>query len=160
MGNITHYGVLGMRWGIRKDRKTGTYTRKPSKKEQKYQKEREAVLENPRKLAKRKLRRYYNISDEEAQKQLKMFNLEKQLRDVSRAELNRGKQTVDLILGYTETARKAYGLYNEINTKMKSSKSSTQKAAEKVVADVIYKPKASSSKKKKTSSRTTALALR
>ena len=147
---LAHYGVLGMKWGVRKDRSSSSSGRtvarkkkqspvskmkesaknakekaKQAKEERAQKKEnarREAILSNPVKLSKHKS----EFSEAEIKQAISKIQMDKQLRDLSVDHISRGKKYADAILGYADTASKIYNLYNsplgqQVRKKVKSS---------------------------------------
>lgn len=137
--SLEHYGVKGMKWGVRKDRDKGTGQRKATTKQKlrakqrmgtlaQRQKQRAARKEEMRaraqakKAAKAAKRHEENLrsptklykhrreySQEEINAALKQFEWEKKIQDYSMTELNRGQQYIDTMF---KTANSAINLYN------------------------------------------------
>lgn len=82
---LAHYGVLGMKWGVRKDR--GSSRRRRS--------EPEELSRRDRKRAIRKIR---TLESDEIQMRIERLRLEKQLRDLTQTDLSPGKKFVGDIM--------------------------------------------------------------
>lgn len=119
---LEHYGVKGMKWGVRKEQPTSsgtsTLTKKQAKKLLKQKKlaqakrEREAVkrkkiLSNPTKLYKNRDK----FSEAEIKKAMEKFNWERNLRSLSKSDLDYGRDVVKNIL---DTSSSLIGIYNNI----------------------------------------------
>lgn len=100
--------------------------------------EREKILKNPRLLYKNRDK----FTDKEIKDALAHFNVERQLRDISKNELRRGKEIADLILDYADTGIKAY------NTGARVMNSLFIKEADSKLP-YIENPKGNKDKKKK-----------
>lgn len=66
--------------------------------------QREKILRNPKLLYKHRSQ----FTDQEIKDALKHFDVEKQLRNVSKNEMRRGKEIADIILDYADTSIRAY----------------------------------------------------
>lgn len=137
--SLEHYGVKGMKWGVRKERDKGTGQRKASANQKlrakqrmdtlaQRQKQRAARKEEMRaraqakKAAKEAERHQKNLQNptklykhrreytqDEINAALKQFEWEKKIQDYSMTELNRGQQYLDTMF---KTANSAINLYN------------------------------------------------
>lgn len=131
---LEHYGVKGMKWGVRKEREsTGSRRSSRSKKVTNFRKRLEAmrkrkakkatkskvdaekqaakaakkrqdILNSPTKLYKH--RRDY--SQEEISNALKQFKWEEELRNYSKKQMQAGKDYIDTIFQYTNSAINLY----------------------------------------------------
>lgn len=89
---LYHYGVLGMKWGVRRSKKTKptvdpSYKKAHTKKKLKY------------------------MSDNELREINKRLNLEKNYSDLTRTK-SRGKAAVDAFVGTAGTIAAVMGAYN------------------------------------------------
>ena len=133
---LYHYGVKGMKWGVRKDRPSGssrggalqtafkvthplTYmagkkARGASYKIANSKKTRSAInryrnLTGSRQSAATKKYRGKNIdgmTDADIKKAVNRMNLERQYRDLTKVDFKRGQRAANLYLGYKVTATK------------------------------------------------------
>lgn len=113
-----------MKWGVRKDRTKGTSKKssligKKKTKEEKdaeeksrvakaKEKRRQEILRSPTQLYKHR----NEFTQEEIDSAMKRMKWERELRQLSRDEMSRGKTYVDVFIGYGKTMSEAYNLYN------------------------------------------------
>lgn len=93
---LCHYGVLGMKWGRRKQRpKSSTISsRRVEKKSEKQRiKEARKELKNPRKKT-----RIKDLSDKELQSKIDRLQMEKRYRDLKKNEVSAGRKLLGDIL--------------------------------------------------------------
>lgn len=138
---LYHHGVKGMKWGVRRTpeqlghpkptraekkaakvrdknskkrakalKKANAIAKKKAKEQKKFEKEKAELMRSPLTMVKYKEK----FTDEEIDKALKRFELEKRLADYSVKERNRGKEFVNDLISYGETAVKGYNLYANI----------------------------------------------
>ena len=90
MGNeLYHYGVLGMKWGVRKDRSrssSGSRTSRNSKDKQ------------VRSKRKSDLKKRRTMSDVDLKKKIERLKLEQQLKDLTENDISPGRKAVKNIL--------------------------------------------------------------
>lgn len=100
---IAHFGIKGQKWGRRRyQNKDGSLTPEGKKRySEDYQSMRE-IRSKP----------VSSMTNKELESAIRRMNLERQYRDLSRSERDRGKQTVKDILDYANTAVAFYNLYN------------------------------------------------
>lgn len=128
---LEHYGVLGMKWGVRKDRyKSGSGSSKKkqtlkdrveaNKKKAEAKKqaaEKEYVKKNKMKILSSPTELYKyrtHFTKDEIDAAMKTFQWEKQLRELSRSEMNQGKDYINTALGYIQTSMNAYNMFAKI----------------------------------------------
>lgn len=104
---LNHYGVLGMRWGVRRARGSSQKLTREEKKAAKAEKKRQKILSSPTKLYKNR-NKFTKSEIEAAMKNMKM---ERELRSLSRDEISIGSQYANTILAYATIASTAYGVY-------------------------------------------------
>lgn len=105
--HLEHHGVPGMRWGVRKNRENQTFNtslQKPSAKTQKIVskirkkinqlKSEQAYVRNQKKKIKNIAKRRYTMSDQELNKYINRLDKQKKLNELSKAELNPGRNAV------------------------------------------------------------------
>lgn len=101
---LIHYGVKGMKWGVRKDRLSATgkaIRKKGSQVRNTYRN-----ITGSRASAARSKYRKKNIdgmSDKDLQKAVNRMNLEKQYRDLTKSDYMRGERFLKNSLKYTTT---------------------------------------------------------
>lgn len=111
---LYHYGVLGMRWGIRKDRSASSSLRKKYKKHKanvkrkktlakarEAKRRRQEYLKDPVKL----YRHRDEFSTKEIQEALDRLNTEQKLHDASIAKLQRGAKYVETLAKYSSPTK-------------------------------------------------------
>ena len=153
---LYHYGIPGMKWGVRRTpeqlghTKTSTKTKATSKTETKsttaedkaaakLKKKKEQALKSPSKLYK-----YRNLfSEKEISDAIRMFQTEKTLYELGKAERNRGKEYADTALGYVDSMINAYNKIAAISNAVSGEKNMPK------VENVPIPGSSSSSNKKK-----------
>lgn len=113
---LYHYGVKGMKWGVRKDRASGFITRarnnRTARKERKINAKRAKALD-VRSSAKYTYKQRKLLSDEELRYRINRLNMEKQLKELSRnssGPLGSFSNDVSVSTG-RRAAQKALGIY-------------------------------------------------
>lgn len=116
---LMHYGVLGMKWGVRRSKggTSGAGKRKAAKKMTADQKERQA-----RKAALKKRR---TMSDADLKKRIERMKLEKEFKSLTQADIAPGKSFASEIisssgkkaLGVMATGAMVYGVRVAMNKK-------------------------------------------
>ena len=100
---LSHYGILGMKWGRRRNR-----TPEQIKKQKKANKKRRNnILNSPTKLYKHRK----EFSDKEIDKALQRYKREQTLRKYSKDNLTYGSDIAKRILAYATIPAAAYGSY-------------------------------------------------
>lgn len=95
--SLAHFGILGMKWGVR--RKPGSNGR--------VQK---GLAEDYTESRKMKSKGYKNMSDAELRKVTQRMQLEKQMRDLSLSEKTKGMEVVKAVTAAGTTLAALYGL--------------------------------------------------
>ena len=90
--SLCHYGVLGMKWGIRKNRSKTSFSRKKKTSKKDQNKIKGTVGSTKKKTNVKKL------SDSELQGKIRRLQLEKQYRDLKKDEVSAGKKLLGEIL--------------------------------------------------------------
>lgn len=83
--HLAHYGVLGMKWGVRKDRNSSSSRRKQKAQSTKRQ------LKAVKKARKRAVKYRSILSEEDLDKRIKRLEKEKRLKDLTESEVQPGK---------------------------------------------------------------------
>ena len=116
---LMHYGVLGMKWGVRHDKRKSSYAKmtKPIS-----EVEKKAIKEAKKKevLSSRSAKKLYDnadlFTDEELEKAYKRLNLEKNISNIADNEVSSGKKKAKnaskTLITVATTATSALTLYN------------------------------------------------
>lgn len=97
---LQHFGVKGMKWGVRKYRnKDGTLTDAGRKQQEKKQRQHEQLIKkrNPKKLYQHRK----ELSDDELEKVVNRLGNEKKLKDLSKKEITYGQKAAIDVLKYS-----------------------------------------------------------
>lgn len=100
---LYHYGVLGMKWGVRRSKSNSSSSMKRTKKSK------QAIDPSYKKAHTKKKLKY--MSDNELREINKRLNLEKNYSDLTRTK-NKGKAAVDAFVGTAGTIAAVMGAYN------------------------------------------------
>ena len=100
INQLYHHGVLGMKWGVRKDRRTGTSKRPGNSKGDKSTTKKTPVPKAEDFLESRrfKAKAVAGLNNAELKKLNERLNLEKQYKDLTKAERQKGKTFVSKAL--------------------------------------------------------------
>lgn len=116
---ISHFGVKGMKWGIRRyQNRDGTLTPEGRK--------RYGRSEDSEKVRELRKKPVSAMSNQELETVIRRMNLERQYRDLKSSEINSGKKKAKEVLDYANTASQFYNLYN--SPMGKATKSAIKKA--------------------------------
>jgi len=103
---LKHFGVKGMQWGVRKDRKGAGLS--SAERELKIMARRDAIKRSPKALYK-----YRNeFTKEELQEAVSKLKLEREIRSLKKADISIGAEYADAFLSYAKVANTAYTLYS------------------------------------------------
>lgn len=110
---LAHYGVLGMKWGVRRseaalERAGHRKDKKAAKATKKAEAKRAKILESPTLLYKNRK----DFSQEEITQAMNKMNMERNLRGLSKDTIGSGKEFANVILAYGTTAMAVYTLFN------------------------------------------------
>ena len=87
---LQHYGVLGMKWGVRRSKTQLSSTSGSSKKKKlKPDREQKKIAKSKTKTSEPAKKTIKDLSDTELREKINRLNLEKQYRDLSKAEPTR-----------------------------------------------------------------------
>lgn len=100
---LMHYGVLGMKWGIRKNRSLSGSSRSRNKNFLKQRiaqirRNKKSKKSNPQEKTKKNTKNVKKMSTEDLQNKISRLELEKKYRDLKNSEKSRGKKVVEDIL--------------------------------------------------------------
>lgn len=116
---ISHFGVKGMKWGIRRyQNRDGSLTPEGRK--------RYGRSEDSEKVRELRKKPVSAMSNQELETVIRRMNLERQYRDLKSSEINSGKKKAKEVLDYANTASQFYNLYN--SPMGKATKSAIKKA--------------------------------
>lgn len=116
---ISHFGVKGMKWGIRRyQNRDGSLTPEGRK--------RYGRSEDSEKVQELRKKPISAMSNQELETVIRRMNLERQYRDLKSSEINSGKKKAKEVLDYANTASQFYNLYN--SPMGKATKSAIKKA--------------------------------
>lgn len=94
MNDLAHHGILGQKWGVRRyQNKDGTYT---SEGRQRYKKSSEQLNSETQK--KQDVKNRGALSNTELREKIERLKLERELRELTKSELNAGQKFVEEIL--------------------------------------------------------------
>lgn len=83
---LIHYGVLGMKWGVRKDRNSSSSKRREKAKNTRKQ------LKAVRKSRKKAMKNRSILPEKELDKRINRLEKEKKLKELTEEEIYKGKQ--------------------------------------------------------------------
>lgn len=81
-GVIAHYGVLGMKWGVRKDRRRSGSPRRTRREQREIESRKQAV------------KRRRTLSEKEIRQRIERLHLERQLKELTEQDISPGKSFV------------------------------------------------------------------
>ena len=110
---LAHYGVLGMKWGVRRSGKTVNKTSKSKSKPSSIENDEPHSEDYKKAHAKKSVK---SMSDQELRSRLNSLNMEKQYNQITGAGISKGKAYADKIIKGLGTAVTVSGalvtLYN------------------------------------------------
>lgn len=111
---LIHYGKVGMRWGVRHDRKTSSNKTKKQK-ARSIKRQIKAVKKSRKKAVKQR----FILSDSDLDKRIKRLEKEKRLKDLTESEITPGKKAAKQAL--SKVGNKAFDSISSIATSAASS---------------------------------------
>lgn len=106
---LYHYGVIGMKWGVRKKKyynSDGTLNKKGQKKVKKYYNQDGTLTEAGRKIANKEIKKIRKndskyrraLTDVELKQKVERIKMEKQLKDLTEEDIAYGRSTTKEVL--------------------------------------------------------------
>jgi hypothetical protein len=105
---LAHFGVKGMRWGVRKNRRSGASGPESEADVQRRLAAREVIKRNPKLLYKYRK----DFTEEELQKAVSVLKLEREIRSLKKSNITAGADYAEAFLKYGTVASDAYKLYS------------------------------------------------
>lgn len=109
---LAHHGIKGMKWGVRKKKKSSKSSNKTSKIEEKKvvkEAKKRGLVSSVKKTKKVKIK---DLSDSELQSKIRRLQMEKQYRDLKRDEVSKGRKMAGQILSNVGVKLGTEVLYN------------------------------------------------
>lgn len=91
---LMHYGIKGMKWGVRKSRKSSGSGNKKTTSKNTAKEKRKAELQRRKNVYKNRR----TLTDKQLNKEVARLQLEKQYRDLSDADMHKGRRAVSNFL--------------------------------------------------------------
>ena len=122
---LYHYGVLGMKWGVRRSRKASKSSRKTAR-----QKKEERYSEDYKRTKALKKKKLYEMSNAEIRELNNRMQLETQYKDLKKRNVSAGQKFVTEVL--TDVGKQV--LKETVKESMKGSVKDATKAYKKTVS--------------------------
>ena len=100
--HLAHYGVLGMKWGVRKDRRTGVRSGSPRAGKGRTKREEREIANRKRASQNRR-----TLTDADIEKRIKRLEMERKLKMLTDQDIAPGKTFAKKVM--SEQGRKAIG---------------------------------------------------
>ena len=100
--HLAHYGVLGMKWGVRKDRRTGARSGSPRAGKKKTKREEREISNRKRASQNRR-----TLTDADIEKRIKRLEMERKLQKLTEQDVAPGKAFAKQIM--SDQGRKVIG---------------------------------------------------
>ena len=140
---LYHYGVLGMKWGIRKDRSSSGILKRKSKKSTEDKKEETVEERRSRLLKSTNASEIYKHRDilttQEIKERIDRIDTERRLRDISEKSKKTGMDYINSALKYGNKANEIYEFMNKPIMKAAKKKLTGEKEDKRLTVEEAYK---------------------
>ena len=140
---LMHHGVLGMRWGVRKDRSSSGILKRKSKRSTEDKKEETLEERRSRLLKSTNASEIYKHRDilttQEIKERIDRIDTERRLRDISEKSKKTGMDYINTALKYGNKANEIYEFMNKPIMKAAKKKLTGEKENKRLTIEEAYK---------------------